>query len=239
MSREELRKIERRLFIKELLDAEVYTRLASVEKDRNLKRVLQRLANTESKHVSIWKKILDGGEPRQPALIKLMVYGYIISRKLVGVAFVSKLLSSNEHAALTEYSKLATKAGASKKDMEYIKKMIGEELATEKYISRSIKKYEKGVGYIRSMVLGLNDGLVEILAAVAGLAVLAETGIIVVITGVIIGISGTLSMAAGAYLSSKSHGLVASLLYSVSAACSLLLNNLDTKATPTNFLEMI
>ena len=92
--------------------------------------------------------------------------------------------------------------------MEYIKKMIGEELATEKYISRSIKKYEKGVGYIRSMVLGLNDGLVEILAAVAGLAVLAETGIIVVITGVIIGISGTLSMAAGAYLSSKSHGLV-------------------------------
>ena len=59
-------------------------------------------------------------------------------------------------------------------------------------------------------MLGLNDGLVEVLAAVSGIAVIANSPLVVALSGMIIGISGTLSMAGGVYISSKSHGLISS-----------------------------
>ncbi len=54
---------------------------------------------------------------------------------------------------------------------------------------------------IRDIMFGMNDGLVELLGVAVGLAAALRTPIIVFIAGFIVAISGTLSMAAGAYLS--------------------------------------
>ena len=89
-----------------------------------------------------------------------------------------------------------------------LKTIIKDEEAGEQELQDNLNDYSEHFDYIKSIVFGLNDGLVEILAVVAGLAVVATSPFVVVIGGIIVGISGTLSMAGGAYLSSKSYNLV-------------------------------
>lgn len=58
---------------------------------------------------------------------------------------------------------------------------------------------------IRELVFGLEDGLVSTMGAVAGIAAGTENGQIVVLSGLVIIAVEALSMAAGSYLSNKSH----------------------------------
>jgi VIT1/CCC1 family predicted Fe2+/Mn2+ transporter len=58
---------------------------------------------------------------------------------------------------------------------------------------------------IRELIFGLEDGLVSTMGAVAGVAAGTEDGRIVVLSGVVLIAVEALSMAAGSYLSSKSH----------------------------------
>jgi len=59
------------------------------------------------------------------------------------------------------------------------------------------------VEYASSIVLGLNDALVELTGALAGLTLALRNGKIIALTGTIIGFAASLSMAASAYLSAK------------------------------------
>ncbi len=56
------------------------------------------------------------------------------------------------------------------------------------------------------MVLGLNDALVELTGTLAGLTFALGNNKIVALSGLITGISATLSMASSKYLSAKSEG---------------------------------
>lgn len=58
---------------------------------------------------------------------------------------------------------------------------------------------------IRELVFGLEDGLVSTLGAVAGVAAGTQDSKIVILTGAVIIVVESLSMAAGSYLSNKSH----------------------------------
>ncbi|WKZ29133.1 MAG: VIT1/CCC1 transporter family protein [Patescibacteria group bacterium] len=65
--------------------------------------------------------------------------------------------------------------------------------------------YGKLLNAIRELVFGLEDGLVSTMGAVAGIAAGTENGGIVVLSGLVIIAVEALSMAAGSYLSNKSH----------------------------------
>jgi VIT1/CCC1 family predicted Fe2+/Mn2+ transporter len=56
------------------------------------------------------------------------------------------------------------------------------------------------------MVLGLNDALVELTGALAGLTLALQNTRLVAMTGLITGIAASLSMASSEYLSTKSEG---------------------------------
>ena len=58
---------------------------------------------------------------------------------------------------------------------------------------------------IRELVFGLEDGLVSTMGAVAGIAAGTDNGRIVILSGLVIIAVEALSMAAGSYLSNKSH----------------------------------
>ncbi|HOI49755.1 MAG TPA: VIT1/CCC1 transporter family protein, partial [Prolixibacteraceae bacterium] len=60
--------------------------------------------------------------------------------------------------------------------------------------------------YLGSIVLGLNDALVEILGTLAGLTLALQNNRLVALAGVIAGIAGALSMSSSEYLSNKSEG---------------------------------
>jgi len=67
------------------------------------------------------------------------------------------------------------------------------------------QRFGKLFDAIRELVFGLEDGLVSTLGAVAGIAAGTEDGRIVVLSGLVLVAVEALSMAAGSYLSNKSH----------------------------------
>src|SRR5574341_282925 len=64
---------------------------------------------------------------------------------------------------------------------------------------------EEHLHYVGSVVLGLNDALVELTGALAGLTLALQNTELIALTGLITGIAASLSMAASEYLSTRSE----------------------------------
>lgn len=64
---------------------------------------------------------------------------------------------------------------------------------------------EERLRYTGSMVLGLNDALVELTGALAGLTLALRDARLIALTGSVTGLAAALSMAASSYLSTKSE----------------------------------
>ncbi len=62
--------------------------------------------------------------------------------------------------------------------------------------------------YLGAIVLGLNDALIELTGALAGLTFALQNARIIAIVGLITGIAASMSMAASEYLSAKADGSV-------------------------------
>jgi vacuolar iron transporter family protein len=202
--------IEKRFLKGEILDNAVYLALARGEKDRELRSLLLRLADEEKGHIAIWRSLLgrDGEGVRGPAFLKLRVLSHVLVKRVLGIAFTTKLLERNETGAIASYGDILRKGALGPGGRAYLNKVIGEEEGHESSLAAELAKHKGDLDYTESTILGLNDGLVEILAVIAGLAAVATGGFIVAVIGMIAGISGTLSMAGGVYLSSKSENLV-------------------------------
>ena len=201
--------LEKRFFEAEMSDFNLYRLIAKHERSPELKKLVASLMNTEFRHAKIWAA-LSGEDPKRysmPINSKIKLYMYLVARKLMGIAFVTKLLERNEKKGLEEYNSIM-KEGISSKVRTKVSSIIKDEEKHEDMLLKETEKHEARLDYTRSIVFGMNDGLVEILAVVSGLAMIASSSFIVAITGIIVGISGTLSMAAGAYLSSKSEIVV-------------------------------
>ena len=65
---------------------------------------------------------------------------------------------------------------------------------------------EERLHYVGSMVLGLNDALVELAGSIAGFTFALLNTRLVALSGLIVGISATFSMASSEFLSAKSEG---------------------------------
>ncbi len=201
----------RKLLIGEIIDYEVLKHLASQEKEQNLKRLLEKLSGIEASHIRMWREISESGgrlsvAGRMTVIIK--VYSYLLARRFLGVAFITMLLGKGESYVLERYSTILYSSKLSPERKKLLDRILEDEENAEAVLKAKINKYRGQLNHIRSIIFGLNDGLVEILAAVTGIAVVATSSSVVVLAGIIIGVSGTLSMAGGSYLSSKSHDLI-------------------------------
>ena len=65
---------------------------------------------------------------------------------------------------------------------------------------------EERLQYVGSMVLGLNDALVELTGSLAGFTFALQNTRLIALSGLIIGISATFSMASSEFLAAKSEG---------------------------------
>ena len=206
-----IREIERRFLEDEISDYMLYDSAARHESDRELKKLILKLRDTELGHAKIWASLLglkDVSKAGVPLRLRLKVLTYIVVRKFLGIAFVTKLLERNEKAGLDDYKQLIKGKRFGRTTLKKISHIVKDEEEHERVMLRQTQKHEAALSYTKSIVFGLNDGLVEILAVVAGLAMVATNSFTVALTGMIVGVSGTLSMAAGAYVSSKSERVV-------------------------------
>lgn len=173
----------------EITEHHIYKKLAAREKGKN-KKTLLHISADELKHYNIWKKI--SKKNVKPDKFKISIYS-LLSR-IAGITFAMKLMEKRETVAYKTVSK---------KEIPFIGKMIADENRHEKDLVAMID--EEKLNYIGSMVLGLNDALVELTGAIAGLTFALQKTSIVGIAGLITGIAAALSMAVSEYLSKKSE----------------------------------
>ncbi len=176
----------------EATEKAIYAGLAEKTKDHRNKKILKRLSDDESRHYDYFKKI-SGEEVRSN---KIKVFWYIFLAKLLGLSFSLKFMERGEILAIEAYEKL-------KKNYK-IGSIIKDEQTHEKAVLDMIK--EERIEYAGSVVLGLNDALVELTGGLAGLTLALQNNKIIAVSGFIIGVAAALSMAASGYFASKEEG---------------------------------
>jgi len=176
----------------EITEHVIYNKLAEIEKDKNNKKALRKISEEELEHYRFWKKYT--GKEVKPD--SLNVLKYLLISRLFGITFGIKLMESGEKKAQVNYNAIAKKIQGAK----------AIEKDEEKHEQQLIKMIdEERLRYASSMVLGLNDALVELSGALAGLTFAIQNSQIIATTGLITGIAAALSMASSEYLSTKTE----------------------------------
>ena len=168
-------------------------RLAELTKDEKNAEILRKIGIQEKGHARFWEKISD--VEVKPDMWR--VFRVVWLARILGLTFVLKLMEKREGTGSAVYTKLAEYFPESKKFAE-------EELVHEKQLLNMLD--EESLQYVGSIVLGLNDALVELTGALAGFTLALSDNRIISLVGLVTGISAALSMAASDYLSSKADG---------------------------------
>ena len=171
----------------------IYNKLAGRTKNSKNREVLQQIAGDELRHYRLWHSYT--GEEAKPDRWKIMRY-YWISR-IFGLTFGLKLMEKEEEKSQTDYTSIAL-------EIPDVMAIAEEEDRHENELIGMIR--EEHLEYMGSIVLGLNDALIEILGTLAGLTFALQNSRLVALAGTITGIAGALSMASSEYLSSKTEG---------------------------------
>lgn len=177
----------------ELTESVIYTEIAKFAKGDENKATLKRLAEEEYAHYEIWKSY--SGIEMKPQ--KKKVLKYKLMARIFGFTFAVKLMERGEEAAQTEYELLA-------KEVEESAKIKQEEEEHERALLAMLD--EERLQYVGSMVLGLNDALVELTGSLAGFTFAMQNTNLIALSGLIIGISATFSMASSEFLAARSEG---------------------------------
>ncbi|MDJ0817549.1 MAG: VIT1/CCC1 transporter family protein [Desulfobacterales bacterium] len=177
----------------EITEHHIYRLLARLQKNPENRKILERIAEDEKRHYNQWKRYT--GEDAQADRSKVRKY-YWISR-IFGLTFGTRLLERDEERAQKEYSDLYA-------EIDQAKAIAEEESDHENALLGMLD--EERLRYIGSVVLGLNDALVELTGALAGLTLALQNTHLIALTGSITGIAAALSMAASEYLSTKTEG---------------------------------
>lgn len=177
----------------EITESEIYLRLAKKTKDAKNAEILKRIGLDEQSHYQVWKRYTH--QEFKPNGWKVFYFFWIA--RIFGLTFGIKLMEKGEAGAQVKYSALLDKLPEAQKIME-------EENAHEQQLIGLIE--EEKLNYIGSIVLGLNDALVELTGALAGFTFALNNTRVIALAGLITGIAASFSMAASGYLSKKSEG---------------------------------
>jgi VIT1/CCC1 family predicted Fe2+/Mn2+ transporter len=174
----------------EITNFHIYQSLALKEKDAANAKLLQTIAADEKKHYALLKKYTK--IEVHPSKIKVL--WYLLLAKTLGLTFSLKLLEKGEGEAAIAYNGLSV-------DFPELKQALEDEEKHEQELLGLIN--EERLNYMGSIVLGLNDALVELTGALAGYTFAIQNSRIIALIGLITGISASFSMAASEFLSKK------------------------------------
>ena len=177
----------------EITEYHIYNKLAGQIKDSENRKVLLQIAADELKHYNIWSSYTN--KEVSPSQWDVNKYYWI--SKIFGLTFGLKLMEKGEEKAQLNYALIATEVPEALIVAE-------DENKHEKELLGMIQ--EDHLKYMGSIVLGLNDALVEILGTLAGLTFALQNTKLVALVGIITGIAGALSMASSEYLSNRTDG---------------------------------
>jgi VIT1/CCC1 family predicted Fe2+/Mn2+ transporter len=173
---------------KEISSYLIYKRLSEKNKNPKNSETLKKISDNELEHYNTLRQLTKKDvKPKRLFMIRF----YIIAR-LFGLTFGIKLLERGETDAAEKY-------GLLKNDYPQVADIVRDEEVHENELIDMID--EEKLNYVGSIVLGLNDALVELTGALAGFTFAFQNTHLIAVTGLITGISASFSMAASEYLS--------------------------------------
>lgn len=176
----------------EITEYHVYHYLARRARGKN-REVLEHIAHDEQEHYKILHK--HTGVETGPE--QWRVWRYRLLSRLFGLTFTIKLMEKGESFAQAAYERVHP-------DVPDLNRLLQDEHKHEQDLIAMIQ--EERLDYMDSIVLGLNDALVELTGALAGLSFALQNTNVIAMSGLVTGIAASLSMAASEYLSKKSEG---------------------------------
>lgn len=176
----------------EITEYYLYKKLAQKTKDNDNHLTLLAISDDEFRHYQFWKSITH--EEIKPSMFKVWFY-YLVA-KLFGLTFGVKLMERGEESAQVDYKKLSAFIPEANEIAE-------DEKRHEDDLLNLI--HEERLDFIGSIVLGMNDALVELTGTLAGLTFALQNTEIIGLAGLITGIAASFSMAASEYLSNRSE----------------------------------
>lgn len=189
---EELRSKLLRFQGNEITEHRIYSRLAQMVRGAENRQILERIAQDELQHYYRWRSYTQQDMPAD----SLKVQKYCWISRILGFTFGVKLMERGEEGAQDAYGQL-------RELIPEAEAIAHEEEQHEEMLLQMLD--EERLRYTGSMVLGLNDALVELTGALAGLTLALQDTRLIALTGSITGIAAALSMAASEYLSTKAE----------------------------------
>jgi predicted membrane protein (TIGR00267 family) len=186
----------------ELADLRLYQSLRK-KASGDFADMLEAFIATEEKHVSFWQKTFGikkvsltlTGRARNS-----FIQGCVL---LFGESAGYLLLEAVESHGIRQYLRL-WKQVKDEKVRNTIRQILIEELEHEDIMATGGTR-TVNAGFIRNAFLGFNDGSVEILGAVSGLAAALGSPTLIAVSAGTVSVAGAISMAAGAFLSTHAE----------------------------------
>ena len=177
----------------ELTESVIYKKIAAFVKGDENKQTLLRLAQEEKAHYLIWRKYTK--ENMKPQRRK--IFWFTLLARIFGFTFAVKLMERGEGNAQEKYDLLT----------DEVPESIAIRQQEEEHEHALLAMLdEERLRYVGSMVLGLNDALVELTGSLAGFAFALQNNRLIALSGLIVGISATFSMASSEFLAARSEG---------------------------------
>ncbi|RBQ26015.1 VIT1/CCC1 family protein [Arcobacter sp. CECT 9188] len=196
----------------EINDYTIYKALSLHQKDEKNKKIFEKISKEEKTHYDFWVNITK----RQLKPQSFIILFYIFLVKILGTSFTLKFLEKREAGAEEFYKELFE---------IYPESKIIYQQETEHEFALIDMLHDKKLVYAGAIVLGMNDALVELTGTLSGIALAFDRSIVVGLTGLIMGIAASLSMAGSAYLEAKENPneLIKPLTYSLYTGVSYIL----------------
>ncbi len=178
----------------ELIASILYEHVAKRQKKGAVnKNALLEIARVERSHYETWKGYT--GQSLRPNWFTITILKIICW--LLGYTFTIKFLEQREKFGIRDLE-------AIENEIPEVRIIISDEEEHENRLIAMVD--EERLHYVGSMVLGLNDALVELTGTMAGLTFALANTRLVALSAIITGVSATLSMAASNYLAERADG---------------------------------
>lgn len=208
--------------------AGVYEALAGTTRDTGLKHRLMSLAETEKRHADAWAALMDSGAGKSANDSRHLTARFLaLLARVAGIGPALALAGAAEGQVLRSYLNQVSTV-SDERAQGVLRKVLPEELdhqsaedvtaessdekpaeAAAAYDAEAAHEPEEwhggGIESIRNVIYGVNDGLTATLGVLAGVGGASVSPRVVLIGGLSAMVASGVSMAGGAYLSSKSQ----------------------------------
>ncbi|MDY7019575.1 MAG: VIT1/CCC1 transporter family protein [Chloroflexota bacterium] len=193
-----------------LMQAKGYERLARKAKDDRTKQLLAEISADEVKDSEYWSQKIHelAGKDKKSARVSSANRKVGIMMGILGIRGFLEWAIIAEGEGIEDLAIQAANISDLATSEEWARIASDERLHVER-VKKEVLGMEGwemgGGGGVRDVIFGANDGLVSILALVAGVYGAVTESHLILIAGVAGAVAGAISMGAGAYLSSKSE----------------------------------